>query len=274
MTSRDKSDAPDRESIAQLVLALAHDCGNLLAIAELGARNAARDLPRGTRAHGDLQIVRDVIDRMGVMMQRIRAFSRAHEVVPEPLNLNDLARYVSSILAPLFGGRAVLRLNFEPALPPIEADRLEMEQVLMNLLLNAREATAPQGHIDVETRVVVIDNTDAGNKAALATGVYAQLTVSDNGRGMTEATLAQVFDPFFTTKSVGAGTGLGLAGSRRIIERSGGSILIESDARQGTRVKVLLPARTAGALGQPRRAPGARPQPQATGASVSRSRAG
>jgi signal transduction histidine kinase len=105
MPSRDVPGAPDREIIAQLVLALAHDCRNLLAIAELGARNAARALPRDTRAHGDLQIVRDVIDRMGVLMQRIRAFSRPHEVVPEPLNPNDLVRYVSSILAPLFGDR-------------------------------------------------------------------------------------------------------------------------------------------------------------------------
>lgn len=274
MPSSDKPVEPDRESIAQLVLALAHDCSNLLAIAELGARNAARDLPRGTRAHGDLQIVRDVIDRMGVMMQRIRAFSRPHEVVPEPLNLNDLVRYVSSILAPLFGDRAALRLSLDPALPVIEADRLEMEQVLMNLLLNAREATAPQGHIAVQTRAIVIDKTDAGNHAALTTGVYAQVTVTDTGRGMTEATLARVFEPFFTTKVAGAGTGLGLAGSRRIVERSGGSILIESDTRQGTRVKVLLPARIAGALGHPRRTPGARRQPRATGASVSRSRAG
>ena len=100
-----------------------------------------------------------------------------------------------------------------------------------------------------------------------------ELTVSDTGRGMTEATLAHVFEPFFTTKTAGRGSGLGLAGSRRIVERSGGSIFIESDTHRGTRVKVFLPARTPGALDHPPRAPGIRRQPQTAHASVRRSRA-
>ena len=260
MPSRDNPDFPDRESAAELLLALAHDCSNLLAVAELGARNAARALTPGSRASRDLQTVRDVINRMGVMLQRIRAFARPHASAPEPLNLNDLVRYVSSLLAPILGDPAGPRLNLDPALPVVEADRLELEQVLMNLLLNASQAASPQGKVAVETRTLVLDRPRTGSRAPVATGVYAQLAVSDTGRGMSEEALAHVFEPFFTTKAPGEGSGLGLAGSRRIVERCGGSIFIESAPHQGTRVEVLLPARTSGSLNQPWRLQSSSPQ--------------
>jgi signal transduction histidine kinase len=266
MSPRDKT---DREDIAELVLALAHDCSNLLAVAQLSLRSAGRALDRGAPAHANLQIVREIIDRMGVMMQRIRALSRGHDLVPELLSLNDLARYVCSILGPVFGEQARLTLRLDPALPLIEADRLEMEQVLMNLLLNARAASAPGGQIGVETCTVVIDKASASTTRRPATGVYARLTVIDTGRGMTEAALAHVFEPFFTTKAAEEGTGLGLAGSRRIVERCGGCIFIHSDTNRGTRVEVLLPARSAGAL-VGSRATGHRRRPAVASASMKR----
>jgi two-component system cell cycle sensor histidine kinase/response regulator CckA len=251
MSGKDNVGAPHRESVAELVLALAHDCNNLLAVAQLSARRVARTLDRGTPALGDLKVVLDTIDRMGVLMQRIRALSRPHDLALEALNLNDLVRYVSSILGPLFGDHVDLALELDPALPAIEADRLEMEQVLMNLLLNGREAIASEGRIVVDTTTIVIDGPTAGARK-LATGAYVRLAVTDTGQGMTEAALAHVFEPFFTTKTAGEGSGLGLAGSRRIVERLGGSIFIKSDVGLGTRVDVFLPIHAPSAVGDPR----------------------
>jgi len=250
MSGKDSTGAPDRESVAESVLALAHDCNNLLAVAQLIARRAARTLDRGTSALTDLKVVLDTIDRMGVLMHRIRALSRP-DLVLEPLNLNDLVRYVSSLLGPLFADHVDLALELDPALPAIEADRLEMEQVLMNLLLNGREAIASEGRIVVETTTIVIDRPTSGARK-LATGAYVRLAVTDTGQGMTKAALAHVFGPFFTTKAAGEGSGLGLAGSRRIVERLGGSILINSDIGLGTRVEVFLPVHAPSAVGDPR----------------------
>jgi two-component system cell cycle sensor histidine kinase/response regulator CckA len=272
MSSSDKLN-PDRESVAEIVLALAHDCSNLLAVAELSARSAARDVNEGTRAHTDLTIVREVIDRIGVIMQRIRVLSRKDALVPELLSLNDIVRYVSSILRPLFGEGVDLTLKLDPALPTVEADRLQVEQVVLNLLLNAREAIAPRGQIAVETAAVVIDkpNADGGR---LPQGEYAHLAVIDSGPGMSEATMAQAFEPFFTTKLAGRGSGLGLAGSRRIIEHYGGLIVLQSEPGRGTRVEVFLPARIPAALPGLTRGPSTHrqaPEARASHSRVSRS---
>jgi signal transduction histidine kinase len=268
MSSRRKIGAADRDSIAEIVLALAHDCSNLLAVAEFSAASAAREVDQESWASANLRIVRDALDRLSVMMQRIRAYSGRQEIVPEALSLNDLVKYVSSTLGPFLGEHVTLTQMLEPALPAIEADRLEMEQVLMNLLLNAREAIAPQGRIAVETRTIVLEEPRVNTSGHLGAGIYVLLAVADSGPGMSQATLARVFEPFFTTK--GDGGGLGLAGSRRIVERYGGSIFIESSPGQGTRVEVFVPTRTPAAPAGPRRAPVARARQSSASPPLSR----
>jgi two-component system, cell cycle sensor histidine kinase and response regulator CckA len=156
--------------------------------------------------------------------------------VPELLNLNGIVIELETMLQPLIGDDVVLTTELEPALGPIEADPGQLQQVVMNLVVNARDAMAGGGVVTVATA-----NADVGdNEDAIEPGRYVTLTVRDTGEGIDEGTLLQIFEPFFTTKDAGKGTGLGLATVYGIVKQSGGYVAVESEVGVGSAFTIYL----------------------------------
>ncbi|HEX5830329.1 MAG TPA: ATP-binding protein, partial [Gemmatimonadaceae bacterium] len=174
------------------------------------------------------------------LTRQLLAFGRKQVLYPRVLDLNGVVRGLARMLERLIVDDVTLHLDLAPALDAVSADPGQLEQVLMNLALNARDAMPHGGVLTVRTRATTVPDGPMG--APLPPGRYVTLEVCDEGVGMDAATLARAFEPFFTTKRPGAGTGLGLATVHGIVRQSGGDVRIESRPRHGTMVTVLLPA--------------------------------
>ena len=225
------------EAIGRLAGGVAHDFNNMLtaiggytalAIERLGESSPVRD---------DLDEVRKATERATVLTRQLLAFSRKQVLQPELLNLNGIVVELEAMLRPLIGEDIDLTTAFDPALGPIEADPGQLQQVVMNLVVNARDAMPGGGRITIETA-----NADIGAEdPAIEPGRYVSLTVRDTGEGIDEATLGQIFEPFFTTKEAGKGTGLGLATVYGIVKQSGGYVVVDSELGHGTAFAIFLP---------------------------------
>jgi CheY-like chemotaxis protein len=191
----------------------------------------------------DVAEIRRAADRAASITRQLLAYSRQQLLQPTPLDLNALVRRSVPVLTRLLGTGVRLELGLAPDLVPIRADPAQLEQVLVNLVLNARDAMAGQGMLTVTTEHVAI--AEAQRQPSLGVrmppGRYARLTVSDTGHGMDALTRARIFEPFFTTKSAGQGSGLGLATVYGIVKQSGGFIWVYSEVGQGTAFKIYLP---------------------------------
>jgi PAS domain S-box-containing protein len=224
------------EAIGRLAGGVAHDFNNMLTA--IGGYNALalEHAPAGSALHDDLEEIRKATDRATLLTRQLLAFSRKQILQPELLNLNGIVVDMQAMLRPLIGEDVLLTTDLDPALGPIEADPGQLQQVLLNLVVNARDAMPSGGTLTIETR-----NADVGpDDPAIAAGRYVTLVVRDSGQGIDAVTLEQIFEPFFTTKESGKGTGLGLATVYGIVKQSGGYVAVDSEVDFGTSFTIYL----------------------------------
>jgi signal transduction histidine kinase len=229
------------ESIGRLAGGLAHDFNNLLT-AITGYTSMALDaLPTNTPAASDLTEVQKAAQRATNLTRQLLTFARKQIIEPQVLNLNDLILEMDKLLRRLIG--ADIEFVTLPAadLWHIKADPGQLEQVLVNLAVNARDAMPDGGTLLIETTNILIDPEQAYQHANVGAGAYVMLTVSDTGIGMTSEVQTHLFEPFFTTKEHGKGTGLGLATCYGIVAQHSGYIWVSSELAQGTTMRVYLP---------------------------------
>jgi two-component system cell cycle sensor histidine kinase/response regulator CckA len=247
---RDREDqlrhAQKMEGIGRLAGGVAHDFNNLLtAIVGFTDLILERAEPND-RTSDDVREIRKAADRATALTRQLLAFSRKQFLNPTVLDVNETVSGLIQMLPRVIGEHIETTTNLTPQLPRVWADSSQMDQVLVNLVLNARDAMPAGGQLTIETASVEL-NEDRLNAERLTVkpGRYVMLAVTDTGVGMDEATRARAFEPFFTTKPKGQGTGLGLATVYGIIDQSGGGIALDTAPGRGTSVRIYLPVTTA-----------------------------
>ncbi len=229
------------EAIGRLAGGVAHDFNNLLT-AIIGYGDLMRDsLPTEGFAANHLSEIRKAGRRGAALTRQLLAFSRRQVLEPIPLRLNEVVVDIEKLLRRLITEEIELRTDMDPDLPSVLADPSQMEQVLMNLAINARDAMSEGGVLSVRTRAVALGPGELEPPPGLDPGLYTLLEVSDTGIGMDEATRRQIFEPFFTTKD-SAGTGLGLSTVYGIVRQSDGRITVASKPGEGSVFQIFLPA--------------------------------
>jgi two-component system cell cycle sensor histidine kinase/response regulator CckA len=229
------------EAVGQLAGGIAHDFNNLLTIIQ-GHTSLLQSTMAGDDRHlGDIHVIADAAERAAALTQRLMTFSRRAVVAPKVVELNDVVRESEQMLRRLIGEDMKLTVALDPDAGRVKVDAAHMGQVIMNLALNARDATPAGGLLTLTTSTAQVD-ADSPSVATRPVGRYARLAVADTGSGMTEDVRAHVFEPFFTTKEVGKGTGLGMAVVHGIVKQGGGYIDIDTEPGRGTTVTVDLPA--------------------------------
>ncbi len=266
MTERNRAEADRRSlenrlhqserltSLGQLAGGIAHDFNNLLAAIMNYAGFVAAETAGQPAVRADAEGIQAAAERGARLTRQLLVFSRHEPMEPTPLEVNAIVADISSLLSRSIGPHIELRINPAAGLPAIEADRGQVEQVLLNLTINARDAMPDGGAITIETHLTELDDTYANAHPGASSGRYVELTVSDNGTGMSSDVAAHIFEPFFTTKPRGQGTGLGLSTVYGIVTQAGGSISIDSGEGAGTTFHVYFPASPAAAAAQPDRA--------------------
>ena len=233
------------ESLGLLAGGVAHDFNNLLTVILSTLDLVRGDLPRGHRAHTDLDVMRGAALRASQLTKQLLAFSRRQVMESRLLDLNVVVTDAERLLRRLVGERVAFAVSVAPHPLPVCADAVQLEQVLVNLVLNARDAVAQCQTVGVAAITVETGATtlapDAAARLGIPVGRYACIAVRDTGVGMDEATRRHVFEPFFTTKPLGQGTGLGLAMVYGIVTQSGGAVRVESEPGHGSAFVVLLP---------------------------------
>ncbi len=233
--------AQKMEAVGRLAGGVAHDFNNLLTAIRGNAELLLDDLPPGSVARDDAEEIRRAADRAAGLTRQLLAFSRQQVLQPRVVDVNAVVSGVEKMLRRLIGEDVELVTELQPALGHVTADPGQLEQVLMNLAVNARDALPGGGRLVVRTANAVLDDADARRYSYVEPGDYVLLTVQDTGTGMDEQTLANAFEPFFTTKPLGQGTGLGLSTVYGIVKQSGGYVWIDSRPGEGTTLRIYLP---------------------------------
>jgi len=229
------------EAIGILAGGVAHDFNNLLSVILSYTEFAMKALREGDPLKDDLLEVKKAGDRAAVLTRQLLAFSRKQLLQPVPLNLNHVAEGVEKMLRRILGEDIDYVQVLAPDLGVVRADPGQIEQVLMNLAVNSRDAMSEGGKLTIETSNVELDEEYAAHHVGVKPGPYVQLAVTDTGCGMDEQTKSQLFEPFFTTKEKGKGTGLGLSTVYGIVTQSGGNIWVYSELGLGTTFKIYFP---------------------------------
>jgi two-component system cell cycle sensor histidine kinase/response regulator CckA len=238
--------AQKMEAIGHLAGGIAHDFNNLLTTISGYGQLLAASLDPADDRHADVERILDASDRASRLTRQLLAFSRRQVLRPEVLDLNGIVQGIDALLHPFIGDTILLSLVLDPGIGSVRADRSQLEQVIMNLVTNARDAMPSGGRLTIETANVDLDSGYVASHPSAQAGPHAMLAVSDTGVGMDAATMARLFEPFFTTKEPGKGTGLGLATTYGIVKQSGGNIWVYSEPGRGSTFKVYLPRAEAG----------------------------
>jgi two-component system cell cycle sensor histidine kinase/response regulator CckA len=235
--------AQKMEAIGRLAGGIAHDFNNLLTAIRGNAELLQVRVRRDATLSSEVASIVQAADRAALLTHQLLAFSRQQNVVPVTVRLNDLVDSVTRMTRRLFGPNIELQVRRQRKLHPIVADPGQLGQVLLNLILNARDALPTGGHIYVRTANVEIAEGSPDQAATgLPPGPYVLLQVRDDGVGMDKPTQARIFEPFFTTKEPGRGTGLGLASVYGAVRQMGGAVVVESEPNRGAVFSVYIPA--------------------------------
>jgi two-component system cell cycle sensor histidine kinase/response regulator CckA len=229
------------ETIGRLAGGIAHDFNNLLSVIIAYADVAMAELTESSPLYDDIRNIRQAGDRAAALTRQLLAFSRKQLLQPAVIDLNAILREVTPLVRRMIGEQIELIESLAPGLGHVKADPAQIEQVVMNLAANARDAMPEGGRLTIGTANAELDETYTSRRVAVRPGRYVMLSVTDTGIGMDEQTMSQVFDPFFTTKPAGKGTGLGMATVYGIVKQSGGSIWVYSEPGNGTTFKIYLP---------------------------------
>ena len=229
------------ESIGRLAGGIAHDFNNMLAIIINYAELGLQDLNDPDSLQSSLTEIRTAGSRAAALTRQLLAFSRKQVLQPQVLDLNKIVSGMEAMLRRLLGEDVSLEVALAMGLGKVMADPGQIEQVVMNLAVNARDAMPSGGRLTIETADAACDQACADQHPEIASGPHVRLSVTDTGCGIDERTRARLFEPFFTTKEVGKGTGLGLATAYGIVQQSGGVIQVHSEPGKGTTFTVLLP---------------------------------
>ena len=234
------------EAIGQLAGGVAHDFNNILTAifghVELGIADLQARLPTARNTLDGMQQIQRSAQRASALTRQLLAFSRRQVVRPEVLNLNATLRDLQKMLNRLITEDIELAISSAAELPAVEADPGQVEQVIVNLVVNARDAMPEGGKLVLETSTVVLDESYIASHTEAQAGEHVLLSVSDTGCGMAPATLERIFEPFFTTKPHGQGTGLGLSTVYGIVKQAGGHITVYSELGHGTIFRIYLPS--------------------------------
>jgi PAS domain S-box-containing protein len=231
--------AQKMEAVGQLAGGVAHDFNNILTSIKSYAQLLLADIPASDPRHRDVGEIARAADRAAELTRQLLAFSRRQMLQPRVLDLNRVIVDVERMLQPLMVGDVRLLTELEPGSAYVEADPGQIQQVLVNLVLNARDAMPRGGTVTI--RVANLTAGSVPDALAAPPGDWVSLSVSDSGTGMDDATRGRVFEPFFTTKEQGQGTGLGLSTAYGIVKQSGGSIAVDSEPGFGSTFTVYLP---------------------------------
>ncbi|MBC8003402.1 MAG: response regulator [Opitutaceae bacterium] len=233
--------AQKMESIGRLAGGVAHDFNNLLTAINSFARLAQDSLPPDSQARSDIEMVLKAADRAANLTRQLLAFARREVINPQVLNPNVLLLDLERMLTRLIRENITLKVKPGDQVGSVNADPSQLEQVLINLVVNAADAMPAGGRLTIETANAELSAAAVGQTSGAGPGQYIALTVTDTGTGITDEVKAHIFEPFFTTKELGKGTGLGLATVYGIVKQNGGHIEVSSQVGEGTSFRVYLP---------------------------------
>jgi PAS domain S-box-containing protein len=242
------------EAVGRLAGGVAHDFNNLLTIIKGYVEMALQRCLDRPELHSDIRHIEEAADRAVTLVRQLLAFSRKQVLRPKVLDLNTIVLNLDHLLRRLMNENIEMKTFVSKDLGPIKADPGQIEQVIMNLVVNARDALPDGGRIFIETSNIDLDSAYTRDHAVVVPGPYVLLAVSDTGIGMSAETVAHIFEPFYTTKESGRGTGLGLSTVYGIVKQSGGYVWVYSELGKGTTFKVYLP-RVADAVQAPQEGP-------------------
>jgi PAS domain S-box-containing protein len=245
------------EAIGRLAGGIAHDFNNLLTAINGYSTLALQGMEPSHPLHDFLREILKSGERAAGLTRQLLAYSRKQAMEPKPVSLNTIVSDMERMLRRLIGEDVELATGLAPDIGQVMADRSQVEQIILNLVLNARDAMPRGGRLTLETRRSVLDSGYAATHLEASPGPHVMLAVSDTGIGMTPEVQARIFEPFFTTKEVGKGTGLGLSVVYGIVKQSGGSISVYSEPGMGTTFRIYFPE-----IAQAQEAPEAAPKPQ------------
>ena len=230
------------EAIGRLAGGIAHDLNNALTAIAGYAELALGELNAETIARADVEEIRRAAERAGSVTRQLLAFSRKQLIEARVFDLNETVAAIARLLSRLLGSDVRVETRVAPEAVLVRADPGQIEQAIINLAVNARDAMPGGGHITVTTARETVDDEFARTHVPMTPGEYAVLSVADTGHGMTLETQAHIFEPFFTTKEIGKGTGLGLSMVYGTLKRSGGFIFVDSEIGRGTTFRLYFPA--------------------------------
>ena len=229
------------DSIGQLAGGIAHDFNNILNVILIYCEVVMNSLPKHSDIYSDIEEITKAGQRASDLTRQLLIFSRKHIAQPQIIDLNNVINDLKKMLVRIIGEQIDFITSLSDNLGLVKIDQGHIEQIIMNLVINARDAMPSGGKLIIETSTILIDSDLAENHISMPLGQYAVLIISDSGCGMNKETKDRIFEPFFTTKEKGKGTGLGLSTVYGIVKEAGGSIWVYSEINKGTTFKIFFP---------------------------------